>query len=1080
MLSTLIVSIIFLSFFIFVYLNQERNKKIVKNEMPVSLILIIIASTIIKMIIAPYLEGYSVDMSTYVSWMDRAGQGLNGFYAEDYFCDYPPLFIIMFGALGFVKNLIFSQPSTEVSYFFVKMVGIIFDGLIAYEILKIYICYFKKNSYLLFAVFLVVLPAFFFNSVVWGQTDSVSAYFLILTFRMLLTDKLELTALFFTISALLKPQSFLFAPIIATLFIKSENVIFLKKYLKSDKWLKILFNLGLTFASSIVLMAIVIMPFRGGVPDLPFLIGKYAETFSSYNYASLNVFNLFNMFGGSFIDMYESFLFLNFAAWGWIFMSVAIISACIAVYITKDKTKIYLIIAAYLFAVVMLGVKMHERYWFAVVIFGFIYYIISGEKKLFFIFTGLSISYFCNLNYALSMLRNSKDVILEPVMVIFSIANLSILVYLIHYIYNSIGKESEQILNKSKICSDSGKSLQQSHEVLQTDFFSRSRRHGYKSGKKVWSYKAYSIKTDIIVVGIITVFYGVLAFYNLGSTKMPQTFVKLNRGDTIDFVFDDIKEINTVKYFIGHGLRSYDLSYSEDGISYTSVSISDKDDHQPYVFSWQMSELLDVKAKYFKLTTKESSTEKSAFFGDFIFYEKKNPLTDYHDLKGELIPVLYQAKITSQNNENADYLSDEYYTVPEIPSFENSFYFDEIYHGRTAYEYKSGLPVYETTHPPLGKLIISIGINIFGVNMFGFRFMGVLAGIMLIPVFFLLAKRLLKNSLAAYFTTFIYTFDFMHLSHSRISSIDIYVVLFVVAAYYFMLLFYENYLSDGLRVKTIAFLGLAGIFFGCAAAVKWTGIYSGFGLLVIYVFAVVKSFIQNKKEAFAYSKTNLLPLLGWSVLLFAALPALIYYYSYFNYFSGFLKEFNFENFYDSQLYIFNYHSKLTEGHPFSSPWYEWILNLRPIWMFSQSNLPENAEYTKTIATFGNMFLFWGGLCSLIYMLCKCVKEKFSGFSSFNPAMLFVFSGFFMQMLPWVLVTRATFIYHFFPMIPFISIAIGYYVNENIIKKGKTPALAITFAALVFVVFIMYYPVLTGNIVNNNYLSWLKILPRWSF
>ena len=1024
MLSILLISLVFLSYFIFVYLNQEKNKKVVENKVPLSLISIIIVSTVIKMLIAPFLDGYSVDMGTYISWMDRAAQGLNGFYAENYFCDYPPLFIMMFGFLGAIKNLLFSQPSTEISHFFVKMVGIIFDGLITYEILKIYVKHFKKTAHPLFAIFLCVLPAFIYNSAVWGQTDSVSAYFLILTFRMLLDDRLELTALIFTISALLKPQAFLFAPIIAVLFIKSENVIFIKDeiILKGlNRGTRVLLNLVLTFVFALALMSIVMMPFRGGMPDLPFLIGKYAETFSSYNYASLNVFNLFNMLGGSFVDINRSFLFLSFGTWGWIFMSAVIIFGCVAVYFNKDKAKTYLIVSVYLLAIVMLGSKMHERYWFSVMVFGFIYYAISGEKKLFAIFTALSISYFYNLHYAILMLNNSKDAFLEPVMTIFSVVNLSILVYLIHYIYNGIEKKV---------------------------FFTK---------KINWDFKNFNLKTDIIVVAVITVVYGVLAFYNLGSTKMPQTFVSLDRGDAIDFAFDEIKELESAKYFIGHGLRTYELSYSSDGILYTPVLFDGKEEFEPYVFSWQMNRLSGVKAKYFRLLSKENSSESSAFFGDFAFYES-----------GKAEPVKYEAVIHSPN-QNATYLSDEYDTVPEIPSFENSFYFDEIYHGRTAYEYKEGLRVYETTHPPLGKLIIMLGLNIFGINMFGFRFMGVLAGIILIPAFFLLAKRLLKNSLAAYFTTFIYTFDFMHLSHSRITSIDIYVVLFVVLAYYFMLLFYENYIENGLKSKTVLFLGLSGAFFGCASAVKWTGIYSGFGLLIIYVFAILKYLKQDKR--------SILSLLGWSSLLFAVVPALIYYFSYFNYFSGFGKEFNLGNFWESQLSIFRYHSQLTEGHPFSSPWYEWILNLRPIWMFSQSNLPEGAKYTKTIATFGNIFVFWGGLSSLIYLVCKCAREKFA---NFDTTLLFVFSGFFMQLLPWIFVTRATFIYHVFPMIPFIALAIGYYVNESIIKKEKSFTLPLAFAGLTFVIFIMYYPVLTGNAVNKDYLSWLKILPKWSF
>lgn len=46
----------------------------------------------------------------------------------------------------------------------------------------------------------------------------------------------------------------------------------------------------------------------------------------------------------------------------------------------------------------------------------------------------------------------------------------------------------------------------------------------------------------------------------------------------------------------------------------------------------------------------------------------------------------------------------------------NSSYFDEIYHVRTAIEHQKDIWPYEVSHPPLGKLIIGIGISLFGVT----------------------------------------------------------------------------------------------------------------------------------------------------------------------------------------------------------------------------------------------------------------------------------------------------------------------------------------------------------------------------
>ena len=71
-------------------------------------------------------------------------------------------------------------------------------------------------------------------------------------------------------------------------------------------------------------------------------------------------------------------------------------------------------------------------------------------------------------------------------------------------------------------------------------------------------------------------------------------------------------------------------------------------------------------------------------------------------------------------------LFDEPATVPYTPTYMNGSYFDEIYHARTAYEHLHQIEPYESTHPPLGKVLMSIGIYVFGLNPFGWRIIGTL------------------------------------------------------------------------------------------------------------------------------------------------------------------------------------------------------------------------------------------------------------------------------------------------------------------------------------------------------------------
>ena len=77
---------------------------------------------------------------------------------------------------------------------------------------------------------------------------------------------------------------------------------------------------------------------------------------------------------------------------------------------------------------------------------------------------------------------------------------------------------------------------------------------------------------------------------------------------------------------------------------------------------------------------------------------------------------------------------------------ESGAYFDEMYFVRTAWEHIHFKEPYEWTHPPLAKLIIAAGILLFGMIPFGWRIFGVIAATAMIPLVFILAKRIFRSS----------------------------------------------------------------------------------------------------------------------------------------------------------------------------------------------------------------------------------------------------------------------------------------------------------------------------------------------
>ena len=94
-----------------------------------------------------------------------------------------------------------------------------------------------------------------------------------------------------------------------------------------------------------------------------------------------------------------------------------------------------------------------------------------------------------------------------------------------------------------------------------------------------------------------------------------------------------------------------------------------------------------------------------------------------------------------------------------------------------------GLEPYENTHPTLGKLIISVGIRIFGMNPFGWRFMGTLFGVLMLPALYHFLKRLFGSTFLCTAGTVLFAFDFMHYVQTRIATIDTYAVFFIILMY---------------------------------------------------------------------------------------------------------------------------------------------------------------------------------------------------------------------------------------------------------------------------------------------------------
>lgn len=547
-------------------------------------------------------------------------------------------------------------------------------------------------------------------------------------------------------------------------------------------------------------------------------------------------------------------------------------------------------------------------------------------------------------------------------------------------------------------------------------------------------------RRDALLAWGLAALYAVVAFTNLGDTVAPALAYTPAPGDSAVIELPFGTELDHVLYFAGTRTGTWQLEISADGTDY--IPYADAEQDYVAVLKWNTASAgCPMPARFLRVTSIGSPD-----MGELALFT----------MTGQRIAPLSVSP-------NGAVLFDEPDLVPDGQTYLNSSIFDEIYHVRTAREGLLGDTMYEITHPPLGKQILSLGMLLFGVNPFGWRFMGTLAGVLMLPALYDFLFRLTRRRRLAVCGTLVFAFDFMHFTQTRLATIDSYSVLFTLLAYLYMFRFYMD--DDE---KPLRSLGLCGMFFGLGAATKWTGLYAGAGLAVLWLLYWLQSGRFLKKEFWK----NVL----WCLLFFVAVPALIYYLSYWPY--GRAAGMRFPGMWfsrdylrivlDNQRYMFSYHSNLVATHPYASRWWQWLLDVRPI-LYYLSYAEDGCK--SCIAAFTNPVLCWGGLAALF---ATFTWPRFRR----SRKVQFLWVGYLAALVPWMGVSRLTFAYHYFTAELFLLGALALFWERLEDLRGEhwhAPATA----ALAGVLFVLFYPALSGLPVNAAFFAKiLHWLPSW--
>ena len=1153
----------------------SRLKKSGKDMTP--LFILLAAGLVVRIICACIYKGHNTDMACFTGWARIVFEnGMGNFYSSAGFTDYPPGYMYILYVIGAIRQL-FSLDGTGY-YLLIKLPAIIADIVSGYLIYKIASKKLSSGISIMLAALYLFNPAVITDSSLWGQVDSVYTLFIALMVWLISERKMEISYFIFAICILIKPQAFIYTPLV--IFGIIENYIYPE--FKSKELLK---SIGIGIGA-IAFMVLLAMPF-----NFMAVLEQYTKTLSEYPYFTINALNLWGMLGLNWDKLTTAGNII-----GYIILVLIVAASAYVFFKSKNKSKYYYTAAVLALFTFMLSTKMHERYGFPVMIFLLLAIIESKNIHNFALYTIVSLSQFYNIAWVLFIYETdtSKYAFYSGVNIASAI-NMLVLAYMIYVTYKMYVKNgiAQAMITPESSAAAIGKSASKATKA-KTSFIPAPSRKTSSQSRTGFKFQrteplASIARKDLAIIAAIMVVYSAVALYDLGDMSAPETGVKLSRS-AVSINLGEQKSVTNMRVFIGDtpvtaenpllisfrdsedsqdertqlitaapamqwldisGLNenaqfvtltpagennlsisevsilsgSEELTPSNTGTETVSVLFDETDSAQPVTG-------VTLSAPVSVITRSDMTVNKLDFFlgpkelnksdrrlnitaidnsGNVTYSQSRNSGSVFRweeqSLSASAARViiataadeLYLNEVQLSDSEgnaiapasvtgaDADLLFDEQDLVPERETFRNSTYFDEIYHARTAYENIHHMPVYEWTHPPLGKIFISVGIRIFGMNPFGWRIAGTIFGIFMIPIIYIFAKKLLKKQWLTVITCLLFTFDFMHFAQTRIATIDVYVTFFIMLMYLFMFKYYMMSFNDTPLKKTLVPLALCGTMMGLGIASKWTGIYAGAGLAVIFFFTL---FRRWREYSYALSRPagetdgikhkdvidnfwhNIAVTLGWCVIFFVIVPAIIYGLSYVPSYLVVPGSQGLKTIIDNQRSMLTYHGKTVLGstHPYSSRWYEWIIMKRPIWYYS-GTVSDGVK--EGISAFGNPLVWWLGIPAFFWMIYNAITKR-------DKVCLFFIIAYLAQLVPWMPIERLTFIYHYFPCVPFITLMIGYSIkllydeakHKNWVKTG-----AFVYVGLVIVLFIMFYPVLSGHSCSvwyaQHFLKWFK-------
>lgn len=322
------------------------------------LVLIIAVGAVIRLILISD-PGYPLDVVTSQQWAEKGARyGLGHIYDSRYpgwVPDYPPFSLFLYTGVGYVTHaLTGSFAHGPVFHALVKMPAILAD--LATTVLLFFVVreIGGVRRALAAASIYIFLPAVWFDSAIWGQSDAIYTLMICGALVCIAKGRFALFGSLVALAFATKFQSIIFAPLFVPFVLRNRRDLFT------------------AVAAFSITAAGILLPFFL-TSSLPSVFASYGHAVGAYTTLSQNAYNIWWSFFGGAADTVrdtETIFGISYRHWGISILVVVTFITTWRLWLAREDKGASLMLSLFTAAAILalvffeFSTEMHERYLF--------------------------------------------------------------------------------------------------------------------------------------------------------------------------------------------------------------------------------------------------------------------------------------------------------------------------------------------------------------------------------------------------------------------------------------------------------------------------------------------------------------------------------------------------------------------------------------------------------------------------------------------------------------------------------------------------------------------------------------------